>query len=142
LAAKRLLEQGQYSVTGQPINFPGEQGPRKITKLEAVGKMFGFQPLSATKAWDASKALGDLEDFVRKKKSSLANRWVNARNADDAEAELKVMAEVQEWNKKWDDADKPEYKINLKAAIKSRMKNRPIPKPFRALSQTYSEEYQ
>ena len=141
MGAYRLATEGQRSISGQPINFPGETEPRKINKLEAIGKVFGFQPLSSTKASDTSKAMADLESFVERKQKIWANQYANAYNNDNLAGMSKVQTEVESWNKRWDNAGKPEYMIRLSDAIKTRLRPRATPKKFRNLGEEYKESY-
>jgi hypothetical protein len=141
-AAWRLYTKGQYSITGKPINFPGEPEGRKITALEAVGKSLGFQPLSATKARDASEAMDDLQEFVKNKQNKMANQYANAFNKDDQKEMDRLSNELSKWNDKWMAQDKPEFTINLKDALRGRLKTRQAPKKFRMLGEQYKEEYQ
>lgn len=142
MAAWRLYDQGQYSISGKPINFPGEAGPRKITALEAVGKAFGFQPVSSTKASDVRQSMEGLEKFVQNKQTQWANRYVNAYNRDDMKEMARISDEVREWNDRWLKAGKPEFTIKLRNAVRNRTKPYQPPRKLRALGDQYTEEYQ
>ena len=142
MVAHRLYKEGQYSISGKPINVPGEHGPRKITQIEAIGKSFGFQPVSSSKAWDQRQIFMDLKAFVDKRKQSFANRFMNARNEGNLAEVVKVKEEVSAWNKKWQDAGKPEYTINLGGAIRSRVKQQMPEKKFRHKAMELKEAYQ
>jgi hypothetical protein len=142
MSAWRLFDQGQYSISGKPINLPGEIGPRKITALEAVGKAFGFQPVSSTKARDATDALNDLKEFVETKKTEWANRYVNAYNKNDLEAMGRVRQEVADWNERWMKQGQTEFTIILRDAVRNRLKPYQMPRRFRGISREYAEEYQ
>ena len=131
LTAYRLATQGQHTISGKPINLPGEEGARKLKTWEAVGKSFGFQPLSAAKATDFNESIEALSDFVKDKKQSFANRYVNAMNAGDLKQMAKVRNEVDEWNDRWERAGKPEFRISLRGSIKSRTKPKPVPRTFK-----------
>lgn len=50
------MEQVIKTAARRDINEPGEKGARKLTQLEAVGKLLGFQPVSATKSYDRYSA--------------------------------------------------------------------------------------
>jgi hypothetical protein len=63
MSAYRLTIEGQTTVTGKPINVQGEQYPRKLTEIEAIGKALGFQPVSSIKAFEIYKSMEQLKRY-------------------------------------------------------------------------------
>lgn len=141
MAARRLATEGHYSVSGQPINLPGETGPRKLSTLEAVAKGFGFQPVSSTKANDAQKVMMDLQEFVQSKKQKFASRYVNAYNEGDIVTMSKVNDEVNAWNEKWEKEGESQFKISIRDAVRTRMGNRKPPKALRGEAREIGEVF-
>jgi hypothetical protein len=141
LAARRLYTEGQTSSSGKPINFPGEQGPRKLTQTEAIAKGIGFQPTSSTKAYDIYRTVEDLKNFKDAQQNKFASQYMDAKNKGDSAGTMKVLAELSDWNKRMRDRGHPEYQINLADSIKARMKTQQAPKAFRPTAMAVRKAY-
>jgi|GEM_PF-3430329 len=141
MSAERLYREGQTTVTGKPINVPGEKFPRKLTEGEAVGKALGFQPVSSTKAFEIYKSLEQLKSYRDEKQSELANRYVAAMRQNDQKEMVAVRNEAREWNRAAVVEGRREMRIDLQAAIRARQKARQPMKQMRGLAKEYRESY-
>ena len=112
MRAYRLHTEGQKSMSGRSINDPGEKGARKITEAEAIGKLLGFQPVSATKAYDRYSASKHADEVRSDKASEFAARVLKAREEGKSSAD--VRADMQAWNDKMRGAGKPWMVITFK----------------------------
>jgi N12 class adenine-specific DNA methylase len=125
IKAVRLHTVGQTSMSGKPINLPGESGPRKISFTEALGKVAGFQPVSSTKSYDLYRKIEDYKSFKQGKQKEFANRIMNAvRNGND-KARLDAVGDLVAWNKKQFEKKRFEYIItgeDINRSLKSRLK--------------------
>jgi hypothetical protein len=74
MSAHRLATEGQTTLSGTPVNVPGEKRPRKLTSYEAVMKGVGFQPTSSTKAFEIYQTMEELKSYRDSKQTELANR--------------------------------------------------------------------
>jgi hypothetical protein len=122
LSANRLYKKGQYTLTGKPITKLGETEPTKITLPEAYAKALGFQPLSQDKGFRLSESLRKMTQFRTNAQSQLASRYANAFANGDDEEMIRVVDEAIAWNTLWGAKGKPEYMIDPRKAIESRMK--------------------
>jgi predicted ABC-type ATPase len=126
IKAYRLYTEGQSTISGQPINMPGRLGAAKLTQKEAIGKAFGFQPVSSTKAWDLQQDLEDFRAYKLNEQHRLANKLANALRDQDKNARDTVLADWKNWNKKQFATGRPEYIItpdNMVASMRARTKN-------------------
>jgi N12 class adenine-specific DNA methylase len=141
MSAVRLSTEGQTTVTGKPINVPGEKFPRKLTEGEAVLKGFGFQPVSSTKAFEMHRSLEELKSYRDEKQNELANRYVAAFRKDDNKEMVAVRNETMAWNRKAVLEDRPEMRINLHDAIQARRKAQQPMKQMRGVARELRESY-
>lgn len=141
MSAVRLSTEGQTSISGKPINVPGERGPRKITEGEAIAKGLGFQPLSSTKAFDIYRTMEELKSYRDEKQAELANRYVAAQRKGDNKEMVRVRNEAREWNRNAVLKKRPEMRIDLQEAIKARLQARQPMKQMRGLAGELREVY-
>lgn len=141
MSAERLYREGQTTITGKPINVPGERFPRKLTEGEAIGKALGFQPVSSTKAFEIYKSLEQLKSYRDEKQSELANRYVAAMSEGDRKEMVAVRNEAREWNRAAVIEGRREMRIDLQKAIRARQKARQPMKQMRGLAREYRESY-
>jgi len=123
MAGYRLWKRGQYSMSGKPINEPGQRGPRKLTKAEALGKMAGFQPTSSRKSYDKYRAREVSKAARSEKAGELANRIVRAYRDGDSETVQDTLKELREWNRQAK-ADKKLWMVITRKDLTSRIKSR------------------
>jgi hypothetical protein len=120
MRAVELASTGQRTRSGRDINYPGEVGPRKITKSQATLKALGFQPTSVSKgyaAYEAESRVGAIDE----KKSRYADRYVNALRRNDKDEMKKILSEINDWNKKAVKSGNWHRIINIRNAISSRL---------------------
>jgi len=141
MSAERLYREGQTTVTGKPVNVPGERFPRKLTEGEAIGKALGFQPVSSTKAFEIYKSLEQLKSYRDEKQAELANRYVAAMRQNDQKEMVAVRNEAREWNRAAVVEGRREMRIDLQKAIQARQKARQPMKQMRGLAREYRESY-
>jgi len=113
MSAYRLSTEGQTTITGKPVNVPGELYPRKLTGAEAVMKGFGFQPVSSTKAFEMYKTMEQLKSYRDEKQSELANRYVETYRQNDQREMVAVRNEAREWTRSAVTEGRPEMRIEL-----------------------------
>lgn len=82
MKAWRLATEGQKTLKGRDINDPGEQGARKLSSGEAFGKLLGFQPVSATRSYDAYTASKHSDSVRADKADEVATIMVKALDAE------------------------------------------------------------
>jgi inorganic pyrophosphatase len=123
MAGFRMWQEGQTSMSGKPINEPGKAGPRKLTGIEAAGKIAGFQPISSRKSYDKYRARNVSKQVRSNQATELANRYVRALRKDDADTMASIVSEWKSWNK---DAkgDKKLWMVITKKDLTSRIKSR------------------
>jgi proteasome lid subunit RPN8/RPN11 len=139
--AYRMASEGMVSRAGTAINLPGEAGPSKLSGYEAVIKALGFQPTSATKAWDIHKTLTDFMVYRDRVRNVMVMRYVEAYRAGDKEEMKRIKADILEWNQKMMKDRHPEYKIDISRSVRSRARGRRYPKAFRPKAMELKERY-
>ncbi len=142
LAGVRLSTEGQTTITGRPVNVPGERGPRTITTGEAFAKGLGFQPLSSSKAFDVHRALEETKSYRDQKQEELANRYIEAERSRNNREMVRIREEARLWNRRAVLEKKPENKIDLDRAVKARRKARQPMKQMKGLARAYRENFQ
>lgn len=141
MVAHRLSTEGQTTMAGKPINFPGERGARTITDYEAGMKVLGFQPLSSTKSFEVYKTMEDLKAYKDNKLHELANKYMAAKNSGDIEGMAKVREDVRAWNIKMNEEGHPEHKIDLSKSIAARSKTAKPPRAMRGEARELMDLY-
>lgn len=132
--AVRLSTEGHRAASGQPINLPGEKGPRKLTRGETVGKALGFQPVSSSKAWEIQQNLNDFIAYRRRIQGGYAEALALAILKKDQAKVAEIRKKIQEWNKNQLESGRPEYVLkqkDLNQAVRARLINRKLPVPLR-----------
>jgi hypothetical protein len=141
MSAYRLSTEGQTTITGKPINVPGELFPRKLTDSEAVMKSLGFQPVGSTKAFEIHKSLEQLKSYRDEKQSELANRYMAAFREGDQKEMVAVRREAMEWNRAAVQNNHPEMGIALNKAVKDRsIATKPM-RQMRWMGKEYRESF-
>jgi hypothetical protein len=141
MSAHRLTTEGQTTLSGTPINVPGEKGPRKLTSYEAIARGLGFQPTSSSKVFEIYRAMEELKSYRDSKQAELANRYVAAYREGDTKEMVAVRNEARERNRAAVVRGKPEMRIDLERAVKSRWKAHQPPKQMRAVARDSRESY-
>ncbi len=123
MQAWRLFTEGQTTMSGRPINTPGQQGARKLTEAESVGKALGFQPVSSTKSYEAYAAENHA-DMVRSQKiDELTVLSLKTFDTGDPAGRLAMRRKLQEWNDKMTKEGKLHMRIK-EADVQRRVKSR------------------
>jgi hypothetical protein len=113
---------GQRTRSGRDINFPGEPGPKKITKGEAIGKaILGIQPPSMSSGYKAYYASSKMKKTISGKKIRWADRYVNAVRRGDEDERYKIVREIVEWNIAAVEDNKPWRRVNIEQMVINRM---------------------
>ncbi len=99
MSAVRLATEGQTTLSGTPINVPGEKGPRKLTTYEAIKKGLGFQTTNSSKAFEIYRTMEELKSYRDSKQTELANRYVAAYRDGDTKRMVRVREQAREWNR-------------------------------------------
>lgn len=107
----RLSTEGQKTMSGRDINEPGEKGARKLTQFEAIGKLLGFQPVSATKSYDRYSARQHADRVRSEKAGEFAAKMLKAREEGSGSAE--VRQDMREWNARMKEDGKPWMMIKM-----------------------------
>ena len=132
MQAWRLYSEGQTTMTGRPINDPGEKGARRLSSGESFGKFLGFQPVSSTKSYDAYAATKHADQVRSDKIDELTVLALKTYDTGDSAGRREANRELREWNEKMKAEGKPHMLINLKDVmrrVKSRRReNRATPK--------------
>ena len=132
MQAYRLMTEGQTTMTGRPINDPGKRGARKLSETEAVGKLFGFQPASSTKSYDAYQAQKRKDEVRGDKIDDLTVLALKTADTGEPAGRQEMLRELRTWNERMKAEGKPHMLINLKDVMKRvksrRRENRPTPK--------------
>lgn len=139
LSGIRLATVGQTTITGRPVNVPGETGPRKITTAEAFGKGLGFQPLSSSKVFEMHRSLEEVKSYRDQQQEEFANRYLEAERARNNREMTRIREEARLWNRRAVLEKKPELEIDLDRAVKARRKARQPMKQMRGLARDYRE---
>lgn len=143
MSGYRLHKKGQFTRTGRPIVLPGEKKARKISKGEMLAKsLLGFQPTSSSKAYMGYKTLQEEIDMIQEKKSNYATRYVNALRSKDFKEIRRIEKEIRAWNLKMRRAGKRHLQINLKRAVRARLKPKRAPRIFRRRELELGRVYQ
>lgn len=100
LASRRLAREGAYSLSGKPLNKPGDLAPRKLTVQEAIVKTAGFQPLSMSKDRAAQEAIERSREIRTNFASHVADRLVNGIRQGDNAMVQDALDQLKKWNAK------------------------------------------
>ena len=114
MKAMRLATEGQKTLKGRDINDPGEQGARKLSSGEAFGKLLGFQPVSATRSYDAYTASRHSDSVRADKADEVATIMVKALDAGDSAEMVRARKVLKDWNVKMEEEGKPHMRILMK----------------------------
>lgn len=114
MKAWRLATEGQKTLKGRDINDPGEQGARKLSSGEAFGKLLGFQPVSATRSYDAYAASRHSDSVRADKADEVATIMVKALDAGDSAEMVRARKVLKDWNVKMEEEGKPHMRILMK----------------------------
>ena len=114
MKAWRLATEGQKTLKGRDINDPGEQGARKLSSGEAFGKLLGFQPVSATRSYDAYTASKHSDSGRADKADEVATIMVKALDAGDSAEMVRARKVLKDWNLKMEEEGKPHMRILMK----------------------------
>ena len=114
MKAWRLATEGQKTLKGRDINDPGEQGGRKLSSGEAFGKLLGFQPVSATRSYDAYTASKHSDSVRADKADEVATIMVKALDAGDSAEMVRARKVLKDWNVKMEEEGKPHMRILMK----------------------------
>lgn len=114
MKALRLATEGQKTVKGRDINDPGERGARKLSSGEAFGKLLGFQPVSATRSYDAYAASKHSDSVRADKADEVATIMVKALDAGDSAEMVRARKVLKDWNVNMEKEGKPHMRILMK----------------------------
>lgn len=114
MKAWRLATEGQKTLKGRDINDPGEQGARKLSSGEAFGKLLGFQPVSATRSYDAYTASKHSDSVRADKADEVTTIMVKALDAGDSAEMVRARKVLKDWNVKMEEEGKPHMRILMK----------------------------
>lgn len=114
MKAWRLATEGQKTLKGRDINDPGEQGARKLSSGEAFGKLLGFQPVSATRSYDAYTASKHSDSVRADKADEVATIMVKVLDAGDSAEMVRARKVLKDWNLKMEEEGKPHMRILMK----------------------------
>lgn len=132
MQAWRLYSEGQTTMTGRPINDPGEKGARRLSSGESFGKLLGFQPVSSTKSYDAYAATKHADQVRSDKIDELTVLALKTYDTGDSAGRREANRELREWNEKMKAEGKPHMLITLKDVMRRvkarRRENRATPK--------------
>lgn len=140
MQAWRLYSEGQTTMSGRPINAPGEKGARRLNAGESFGKLLGFQPVSSTKSYDAYAATKHADQVRSDKIDELTVLALKTYDTGDLAGRREAVRRIGEWNEKMKAEGKPHMLINLKDVmrrVKARWReNRVTPKTVRERERT------
>ena len=132
LQAVRLHTVGQTTMSGRPINEPGEPGARRLSGAEAVGKALGFQPVSSTKSYAAYAARNHAEAVRGDMLDELTVLALKSYDTGEPAGKLEMRRKMREWNRKMEAEGKPHMFIHEKDVMRRvkarRRENRMTPK--------------
>lgn len=132
LQAVRLHTVGQTTMSGRPINEPGEPGARRLSGAEAVGKALGFQPVSSTKSYAAYAARNHAEAVRDDMLDELTVLALKSYDTGEPAGKLEMRRKMREWNRKMEAEGKPHMFIHEKDVMRRvkarRRENRVTPK--------------
>ena len=114
MKAWRLATEGQKTLKGRDINDPGERGARRLSSGEALGKLLGFQPVSATRSYDAYAASRHSDGVRADKADEVATIMVKALDAGDSAEMVRARKVLKDWNVKMEEEGKPHMRILMK----------------------------
>ena len=114
MKAWRLATEGQKTLKGRDINDPGERGARRLSSGEALGKLLGFQPVSATRSYDAYAASRHSDGVRADKADEVATIMVKALDAGDSAEMVRARKVLKDWNAKMEEEGKPYMRILMK----------------------------
>lgn len=140
MQAWRLCSEGQTTMSGRPVNAPGEKGARRLSAGESFGKLLGFQPVSSTKSYDAYAATKHAEQVRSDKIDELTVLALKTYDTGDLAGRREAVSRIGEWNEKMKAEGKPHMLINLKDVMRRvkarRRENRITPKSIRERERT------
>ena len=132
MQAWRLHSEGQTTMTGRPINDPGEKGARRLSSGESFGKLLGFQPVSSTKSYAAYAATRHADQVRSDKIDELTVLMLKTYDTGDLAGRREANRKLREWNEKMKAEGKPHMLIKLKDVLRRvksrRRENRVTPK--------------
>ena len=132
MQAWRLYSEGQTTMTGRPINDPGEKGARRLSSGESFGKLLGFQPVSSTKSYAAYAATRHADQVRSDKIDELTVLMLKTYDTGDLAGRREANRKLREWNEKMKAEGKPHMLIKLKDVLRRvksrRRENRVTPK--------------
>lgn len=132
MQAWRLYSEGQTTMTGRPINDPGEKGARRLSSGESFGKLLGFQPVSSTKSYAAYAATRHADQVRSDKIDELTVLILKTYDTGDLAGRREANRKLREWNEKMKAEGKPHMLIKLKDVLRRvksrRRENRVTPK--------------
>ena len=114
MKAWRLATEGQKTLKGRDINDPGERGARRLSSGEALGKLLGFQPVSATRSYAAYAASRHSDSVRADKADEVATIMVKALDAGDSAEMVRARKVLKDWNAKMEKEGKPHMRILMK----------------------------
>ncbi len=121
MQALRLYAKGQTTMSGRPVNDPGVPGARKLTGAEAVGKAFGFQPVSSTKSYAAYAARERATEVRGDMVNELTVLYLKSREAgsrNGMRGMLEMRGKLREWNERMKAEGKPHMIIRMKDILR------------------------
>ena len=118
MQAWRLYSEGQTTMTGRPINDPGEKGARRLSSGESFGKLLGFQPVSSTKSYDAYAATKHADQVRSDKIDELTVLALKTYDTGDSAGRREANRELREWNERMKAEGKPHMLITLKDVMR------------------------
>ena len=98
MQAWRLMTEGQTTMSGRPVNNPGERGARKLTGGEALGKALGFQPVSSSKSYTAYAARQHATQVKDDMLDELTVLYLRSYDTGSPEGRLEARRRMRAWN--------------------------------------------
>lgn len=121
--AYRMNTQGQTGKTGAPIIDKTTGKQNKFSMGEAIGKSFGFQPVSSARSYDDYQATQRAKEVRDDKLNELTMLFMKTLDGKGPQYRLKAIQEMRKWNEEM--KDKPGMNINLKQIINRVNRRRP-----------------
>lgn len=123
IQAYRMNTQGQTGKTGAPIIDKATGKQNKFSIGEAIGKSFGFQPVSSARSYDDYQATQRAKEVRDDKLNELTMLFMKTLDGKGPQYRLKAIQEMRKWNEEM--KDKPGMNINLKQIISRVNRRRP-----------------
>lgn len=99
MSSWRLISRGQTTLSGRPVNDPGQPGPRRLSGGEAAAKALGFQPLGQRKSWDMYRSRERSRQLRADKAEEIAAALFKHLTNKDREAYQADLQAWMEWNR-------------------------------------------